>query len=152
MAYVDVPQDLSRLKKKAVAGLTQRQLIFLLTSGTLGLLFYWQVHKYLSVDISLMLMFIVLIPIFFIGIYTKDGRYMEEYLRDVISVKFKRPGIRPYETENHIAYLAECVYREEVLEIGISKKKFAGKTAGKAAGREAGKAAGQKGKKKRKKR
>ncbi len=126
MAYVDVPQDLSKIKKRAIAGLTQRQLVFLLTAGALGMLFYWKMHGILGVDVSLVLMFIILIPIFFLGIYTKDDRYMEEYLRDVISVKFKRPGIRAYETENHIAYIAECVYREEVLEIGVPKKKKAG--------------------------
>jgi hypothetical protein len=41
-----------------------------------------------------------MLPLFFIGIYEKDGQPAERILRNVIRARFLWPGKRPYKTEN----------------------------------------------------
>jgi hypothetical protein len=41
-----------------------------------------------------------MLPLFFVGIYEKDGQPAERILRNYIRCKFLWPGKRPYKTEN----------------------------------------------------
>ena len=45
-------------------------------------------------------MIAVMFPLFFAGIYERDGMPAEKILRDIIRVRFVWPGNRPYRTEN----------------------------------------------------
>ena len=75
MAYVSVPKDLTKVKNKVAFNLTKRQLITI--------------------------MVLLMLPAFLFAMYEKDGMHLEEVLIHMIRVKWLRPAVRKYETENY---------------------------------------------------
>jgi len=63
MAYVKVPKDLTKVKTKVALNLTKRQLIGFSIAGLLGFPVYLLCKNFLSTDISMILMSIVVLPI-----------------------------------------------------------------------------------------
>ena len=61
-------------------------------------------------------------PLFMFAIYEKDGRPLEKILMNMIQVKFKRPGIRLYQTENFYAAIQKEINEKEVSGIGKENK------------------------------
>ena len=45
-------------------------------------------------------MVLLMVPAFLFAMYEKDGMPLEQILKNIIAVKFRRPAIRRYETEN----------------------------------------------------
>ena len=41
-----------------------------------------------------------MVPAFLFGMYEKDGMPLEKILLNIITVRFRRPHVRRYETEN----------------------------------------------------
>ena len=82
MPYVNVPNDLSKIKTKIAFNLTKRQLICF------------------GIGAAIML------PAFLLAMYEKDGLPFEKVIRNIVRVKFTRPGIRPYRTKNIYAPFA----------------------------------------------
>lgn len=62
---------------------------------------------------AMFLMMGVALPAFLLAMYEKDGLPFEKVIRNIIRVKFTRPGIRPYRTENIYASFAR---KEEPIE------------------------------------
>jgi hypothetical protein len=118
MAQIAINKDFSKIRKKVAFGLTRRQLICFGVAGILGFAFYLSVHKTLGTTLSLGAMILLILPVFFICQYERDGRYLEDILKDLIETKVKRPGVRTYETDNVYAWLQNRIYLEEVLGIG----------------------------------
>jgi hypothetical protein len=48
-----------------------------------------------------------MLPALFFALYEKDGMPLERVLLNMIRVKFIKPGIRTYETENLYSVLTE---------------------------------------------
>ena len=46
-------------------------------------------------------MVLLMLPAFLFAMYEKDGQPLEEILMNIIRVKFLRPSVRKYETENY---------------------------------------------------
>ena len=46
-------------------------------------------------------MVLMMLPAFLFAMYEKDGMHLEDVLMHVIRVKFIRPSVRKYETENY---------------------------------------------------
>ena len=74
MAYVTVPKDLTKVKNKVAFNLTKRQIVCITIAAAL--------------------------PAFLFGMYEKDGMPLEKILLNIITVRFRRPHVRRYETEN----------------------------------------------------
>jgi protein-disulfide isomerase-like protein with CxxC motif len=70
----------------------------------------------------------VMLPLFFIAMYEKDGRPAEKILRNYIRCKFYRHGRRPYQTENLYEIMAKGGNS-----IADESKKAAGASVGKRA-------------------
>ena len=85
MPYVNVPNDLSKIKTKIELKQTNLQRIMLA----------------------------IMLPAFLLAMYEKDGLPFEKVIRNIIRVKFTRPGIRLYRTENIYAPFAR---KEEPIE------------------------------------
>ena len=100
MAYVSIPKDLNAVKTKFVMGLTKRQFICFGIAVILGLPLFFLVKTVAPVAAAAMLMLIVMLPFFLFAMYEKNGLPLEKYLKLVISVKFSRPMIRTYQTNN----------------------------------------------------
>ena len=85
MPYVNVPNDLSKIKTKIAFNLTRRQLICFGGAAAVG---------------------IPVLPFFFLAMYERDGLPFEKVARNIIRAKFLRPGVRPYQTQNIYAPFA----------------------------------------------
>jgi hypothetical protein len=121
MPYVNVPKDLSKVKTKLVMGLTKRQLICFGAAAAIGVPAYIFTRGAIGNSAAALLMIGAMLPLFFLAMYEKDGQPAEKILRNIIRVKFYRPAIRPYKTENFYEQLAK-----EVNDIAPNNKKATG--------------------------
>ena len=99
MAYVKVPKDLSKVKTKVALNLTKRQLIGFSIAVLLGFPVYLLCKNFLSTDISMILMSIVVLPILFATLYEKDNLPFEKYLAYIVRFH-KAKKIRVYKARS----------------------------------------------------
>lgn len=100
MAYVTVPKDLTKVKKKVAFNLTKRQIICIGIAAAIGFPFYFLTRGSLGTSNAALGMVLLMVPAFFFAMYEKDGMPLEQVLKNIITVKFRKPAIRRYETEN----------------------------------------------------
>lgn len=105
MAYVPVPNDLSRIKTKLAFNLTKRQLICFSIAGGIGIPFYLFTRSHIGNSMALFLMIGLMMPCFLFAMFEKDGLPFEKVLRNIIRTRFLLPRVRPYKTENFYAFL-----------------------------------------------
>ena len=101
MAFVSVPKDLTKVKNKIILNLTKRQLICLGIAAAVGLPFYFLSRGLIGSSNAATGMCLLMLPAFLFAMYEKDGMHLEDVLMHVIRVKFIRPSVRKYETENY---------------------------------------------------
>ena len=106
MPYVNVPNDLSKIKTKIAFNLTQRQLVCFGGAAVVGVPIYLLSRGAIGNTGAMFAMLVVMLPAFMLAMYERDGLPFEKVVRNVIRVKFTRPGIRPYQTENIYASFA----------------------------------------------
>ena len=100
MAYVSIPNDLTKVKNKVVFNLTKRQLICIGVGAAIGIPVYFLTRGVLGNSTAATIMILLMLPAFLFAMYEKDGMHLEEVLLHVIRVRWLRPAIRKYETEN----------------------------------------------------
>lgn len=100
MAFVPVPKDLSRVKSKLAFNMTKRQLLCFGSAAVVGIPAYLFTRGTIGNSAAALLMIAIMFPLFFIGIYEKDGQPAEKILRNIIHARFFWPGKRVYKTEN----------------------------------------------------
>ena len=100
MAYVNVPNDLSKIKTKVAFNLTKRQLICFGAAAVVGVPLYLLTRKAIGNSAALLLMLAVMLPAFLLARTGRDGLPLEKVLYNILRVKYLRPGVRPYRTEN----------------------------------------------------
>jgi len=122
MAYVSVPKDLTKVKNKVAFNLTKRQLICIGIGAAVGIPFFFLTRDVLGMTNAMTIMVFLMLPAFMFAMYEKDGMHLEDILMHVLNVKFFRPSVRTYETEN---------YYEIDLETSESKNEKGGSTSGK---------------------
>ena len=106
MAFVPVPKDLSRVKTKIAFNLTKRQLVCFSAAAAVGIPTYFIARGALGNSVAVLVMIALMLPIFFLAMYEKDGQTAEIVLRNFVRAKLW-PGVRPYKTENLYKYLEE---------------------------------------------
>ena len=117
MAYVPVPNDLSRIKTKLAFNLTKRQLICFSIAGGIGIPFYLFTRSHIGNSTALFLMIGLMMPCFLFAMFEKDGLPFEKVLRNIIRTRFLlalstsfAPSlleiILPYKTDNFYAFLS----------------------------------------------
>lgn len=123
-AYIPVPRDLTRVKTKVFFNLTKRQLICFSAAALIGLpLFFW-VKSFGNVSLASLTMIFVMLPLFFLAMYEKDGQPLEVIAGHFIQSKFIRPKIRPYQTNNYYdALLRQYQLEKEVETIVFPEEK-----------------------------
>ena len=87
MPYVNVPNDLSKIKTKMAFNLTKRQLICFGGAAAIGIPSYLLAREPLGNTGAMFLMLAVMLP-------------FEKVVHNIIRAKFLRPGVRHYQTEN----------------------------------------------------
>ena len=120
MPYVNVPNDLSKIKTKIAFTLTKRQLICFGMGAAIGVPTYLLTRQAIGNTGALFAMLAIMLPAFLLAMYEKDGLPFEKVIRIIIRVKFTRPGIRPYRTVN---IYAPFVRKEEPIEQGKKAEK-----------------------------
>ena len=94
-SYISVPRDLSKVKTKVFMNLTKRQILCFGAGALIG------------VPVFFLLMMAVMLPLFFLAMYEKDGQPLEVVAKHFYEAKFKRPKTRPYKTKNYYALLVQ---------------------------------------------
>lgn len=123
-AYIPVPRDLTRVKSKVFFNLTKRQLICFSLAALIGVPFFFLVKRSGNVSLAAMCMILVMLPMFFLAMYEKDGQPMEVIARHFIQTKFVRPKVRPYRTNNYYDVLMrQNQLEKEVKQIVLQKEK-----------------------------
>ena len=104
-AYISVPRDLTRVKSKVLFNLTKRQLICFAAAAVIGIPVFFLLKRTGNVSLATLGMMIVMLPLFFLGMYEKDGQPLEKIAQHFIQAKIIRPQVRPYCTNNYYAVL-----------------------------------------------
>ncbi len=99
MPFVPVPKDLSKVKTKVALNLTKRQLICFSAAAAIGVPSYLLSREALGGEGAMLLMIGLMLPLFFLAMYEKDGQPAEKILRNVLRTRLW-PGGRPYRTRN----------------------------------------------------
>jgi hypothetical protein len=115
MAYVSIPKDLTRVKTKFALGLTKRQLVCFGSAAVMGLPLFFLLRAHMATSAAAFLMILVMLPWFLFAMYEHHGQPLEKYLRCIIAVRFIRPKVRIYQTNN--LYAATKRQRELYKEV-----------------------------------
>lgn len=76
-AYIPVPRDLTRVKTKVFFNLTKRQLLCFGAAALIGVPIFFLVKATGNVSLAALSMMIVMLPLFFLAMYEKDGQPLE---------------------------------------------------------------------------
>ncbi|MEC0139913.1 PrgI family protein [Paenibacillus macerans] len=106
MAYVSVPNDLSKIKTKVAFNLTKRQLLCFGAAAVVGIPTYLFTRTSIGNTGAMLLMIALMLPCFLIAMYERDGQPLEKVLRNIVRSKFLWPRRRPYQTQNFYSYLS----------------------------------------------
>ena len=99
MAYVKIPKDLTKVKTKVALNMTKRQLIGFSIAGLIGFPVYMLCKKFLSTDISMILMSVAVLPVLFATLYEKDNLPFEKHLEYILKFH-KSKKIRLYKAKS----------------------------------------------------
>ena len=105
MAYVSIPNDLSKIKTKIAFKLTKRQLICFSIAAVIGIPTYLFTRSVIGNTGAMFLMIVLMLPCFMLAMYERDGLPCEKVVRNIVRSKFLWPTVRPYRTENFYSYL-----------------------------------------------
>ncbi len=100
MPYVPVPKDLTTIKTKVAFNLTKRQLICFGGAAAVGVPTYFLTRGFLGGSGAVMALVAAALPFFFFAMYEKNGQPLEKILKNFYNTRFKRPKVRPYQTNN----------------------------------------------------
>ena len=93
MPYVNVPNDLSKVKTKIAFNLTKRQLVCFGGAALVGVPSYLLARSALGNTAALFLMLGIMLPAFLLAMYEKDGLPLEKVVKNIIRTKYLRPGV-----------------------------------------------------------
>ena len=119
MAYVNVPNDLSKIKTKVAFNLTKRQLICFGVAAVVGIPAYLFTRPAIGNTGAMLLMIGLMLPCFLLAMYERDGLPFEKVVRNIVRATFLWPRTRPYRTDNFYGYFSDS--RKEVQQLETSK-------------------------------
>lgn len=76
-AYIPVPRDLTRVKSKVFFNLTKRQLVCFGAAALIGVPSFFLLKRTGNVSLAELGMIIIMLPLFFLAMYEKDGQPLE---------------------------------------------------------------------------
>ena len=124
MAYVTVPKDLTKVKSKVLFGLTRRQLVCFGAAALIGVPLFFLLRKTVNSSTATVCMIVVMLPLFLLAMYERNGQPLEVYLGLLIQNKFIRPKVRIYQTNNlYSALVRQHELEQEVRAIAGKNRK-----------------------------
>ena len=115
-SYISVPRDLTKIKSKVMFNLTKRQLICFSVAALIGVPSFFLLKQIGSTSMAAMGMMVVMMPLFFLAMYEKNGQPLEVIMGHFIQANFIRPKIRPYQTNNYYAALMRQAQLEKEVD------------------------------------
>lgn len=126
-ALISVPRDLSKVKTKVFMNLTKRQLLCFGAGALIGVPLFFVLKSTGNISFAAMGMIVVMMPMFFLAMYEKDGQPLEVVAKHFYDSRFKRPKVRPYKTNNYYAAVMRQYQAEkEVERIVCNREKDSG--------------------------
>lgn len=122
-AYIPVPRDLTRVKSKVLFNLTKRQLVCFGLAALIGVPFFFWIKSSGNVSLAVLGMIIIMMPMFLLAMYEKNGQPLEVVARHFIMSKFVRPKVRPYRTDNYYDALMRQYRLEQEVKAIVQEKK-----------------------------
>ncbi|MBC1945417.1 PrgI family protein [Listeria booriae] len=107
MPFVPVPKDLTKVKTKVAFNLTKRQLICFSIATGIGIPSYLFLKQHISTDLAAIAMVIIMLPLFFVALFEKDGQPFEKLARNYIRSRFIKKRKRVYRTKNYYKLLEQ---------------------------------------------
>jgi glucan phosphoethanolaminetransferase (alkaline phosphatase superfamily) len=120
MPYVNVPNDLSKIKTKMAFNLTKRQLVCFGSAAVAGVPAFLAVRGKIGNSGAMLAMIFLMLPFFFAAMYERDGLPFEKAARNIILSRLVRPPTRPYKTENY--YTQWVILQEEAHYVPKTEK------------------------------
>ena len=121
---VQVPRDLSKVRARIILGLTKRQLICFGGAALFGVPSFFLLRNTGNNSLACLGMILVMLPLFFMGMYEKDGQTPEKIAMQFIRARFIRPRKRIYQTDNlYAALMRQSQLKKEVRAIVQKKEK-----------------------------
>ena len=115
-AFISVPRDLSKVKTKVFMNLTKRQLLCFGAGALIGVPLFFVLKSTGNISFAAMGMIVVMMPMFFLAMYEKDGQPLEVVARHFYESRFKRPKVRLYKTNNYYAAVMRQYQAEKEVE------------------------------------
>ena len=134
-AYIPVPRDLSRVKSKILFNLTKRQLVCFGAAALIGVPSFFLLRKLGNISLAAMGMIVIMLPLFLLAMYERDGQPLEVIAKHFIESRFIRPKIRPYQTDNYYAVLHRLAVAEKEVDKIVIRAEKAGKAKRKSSGK-----------------
>ena len=131
-SYISVPRDLTKVKSKVMFNLTKRQLICFSVAALIGVPSFFLIKSVASLSVAAFCMIAIMMPIFFMALYEKNGQPLEVILKHFIEATFIRPKQRPYKTNNYYSALErqadaekkiKKIVDQRMLEISLKEEK-----------------------------
>ncbi len=123
-SYISVPRDLTKVKSKILFNLTKRQLICFGVAALIGVPSFFLFKKSDNLSLATLGMMVIMLPLFFLAMYERNGQHLEVIVKHIIRARFLRPKIRPYRTDNYYSALMRQEQTEkEVFEIVFNSEK-----------------------------
>ena len=119
-AYISVPRDLTRVKAKVFMNLTKRQVICFGTAVLIGVPSFFLLKEYAGNTAATLGMMILMLPLFFLAMYERNGQPLEKFLHHYIQARFIRSKVRPYRTANYFALLQQQAELEQEVDTIVS--------------------------------
>ena len=120
--YVKVPRDLSQVKSKFLFNLTKRQLLCFSVAALIGLPVFFFLKRLGNPTLATLGMMAVMLPMFLLAMYERNGQPLEVILKQYIQAVFLRPKIRPYQTSNVFLSIQEMADAQREVKKIVDRK------------------------------
>ena len=119
------------MKSKILFNLTRRQLVCFGAAVLIGVPSFFALKRAGNASLATLGMMLIMLPLFLLAMYEKDGQPLEVIAHQFIQAKFLRPKVRPYQTDCYYAALLRQyqVYKEVDAIVGKESSVGAGKPA-----------------------
>lgn len=111
-------------------GLTKRQLVCFGAAALIGVPLFFLLRGTVNSSTATVCMIVVMLPLFLLAMYEKDGQPLEVIAGQIIQTVFLRPKERPYQTDNFYAAVERQIQVEKEVRRVVQKSKAAAEGGG----------------------
>ena len=126
--FVKIPKDLSLIKQKFIFGLTKRQAMCFGIGLAMGIPAFSIIKTVTSnITVAVIALGIFAFPGIACGLFTKNGMYLEEYLKLLISF-MRQPRVRTYQSKSPMAMILNQIeyskLKRKLIAAGVDISEF----------------------------